>query len=506
MSDDFGTLAPADFSGFSLTDAAKISFMLSATTSMKFTVWRVDKGTDKKGNTTYSVKALQSVTVKNGYADTSKKPLLLDAGSYYLSMELSNPKKAGEGYYSVMIDPGTEFYTKGNMYNDDWGDLKEEGAGRSANFVRLGMLGEDGRATLVRDEWVGFGDTVDYRQFSLVCDAQMSFSVDAGGPVKFTVWKLNEKTDKNGNTTYSLKSLQSTTIKNSLSQTKNLLLEAGDYYFSVESTDAKKGGGSDYSVSLNDCTFFTRADNSDDWTDMKTMGADGLVGDVGVINGTSEFVVEGGWVGFGDAVDYKKFTLKTDATVCFHVCAENAAKFTVWQLNGKTDKKGNTTYSLKALTSVKIKEFVDTDTKALKLAAGDYYFSMESTNAKKGGSAFYDVIVNQEKSEFPGLLLMKFGKDECALTGPEDVNGWTGADADPADVLADAGYVTLSGADLADMRMSASIDPAASPIPVEPSDDLFAGLSSGSGAAFADASASLTQDDGLSRQTAGLLA
>ena len=49
--------------------------------------------------------------------------------------------------------------------------------------------------------------------------------------------------------------------------------------------------------------------------------------------------------------------------------------------------------SLQATTLKKAKgaEFFTAETKALTLAAGTYYLSMESTNASKGASAYYNV-------------------------------------------------------------------------------------------------------------------
>ena len=40
------------------------------------------------------------------------------------------------------------------------------------------------------------------------------------------------------------------------------------------------------------------------------------------------------------------------------------------------------------------------ETKALLLEAGVYYISMESTNAAKGGRAYYEVAVDQDASKF----------------------------------------------------------------------------------------------------------
>ena len=395
-----GKLDAADFTKIELATAAKLSFNLYSGQAAKFTVWQLVEGKDKKGATTYTMKSLQSTTLKGGYAgvSTSKKPLLLEAGEYYVSMELSNAKKAGEdGYYSVMIDDSpsaTEFYTQAINY-DDGDDMKTRGP--SGHFTRLGTITEDNlEGALVSDDWVGFSDSIDYMQFTLESAAKLGFHVSATDATKFTVWQLNEKTDKIGVKTYSLKSLQSVTLKKegvndywANTSGKPLILDAGTYYLSMESTNAKKGGSATYSISLSGAEFYHRCDNGDDWGDMKTDGAYGLVGDAGTLSAVGVILED--WVGYGDAIDYKEFTLNRKTSLSFSVHAEDDAKFTVWRLDGKTNKKGVTTYSLKALGSVRIAAGNTERTQGFNLDAGAYYFSMESVNAKKGASCDYTV-------------------------------------------------------------------------------------------------------------------
>ena len=404
-----GKLDAADFTKIELATAAKLSFNIYSGQAAKFNVWSLTEGKDKTGATTYTMKSLQSATLKGGYAgiSTSKKPLLLEAGTYYVSMELSNAKKASEeGYYNVTIDDSpsaTEFYTRADN-SDDWDDMKT--AGPNGRCKRIGTITEDSFADmLVSDGWVGFSDAVDYMQFTLESAARLGFYLDATDATKFTIWQLNEKKDKNGVPTYSLKSLQSVTLKKqgdsfywADTSGKPLILSAGMYYMSMESTNAKKGGSASYDISLSGAVFYDRADNSDDWDDMKTAGDFGLVGDVGTITGNGMLLED--WVGYGDAVDYKRFTLNRKTNLSFSVFSEDEAKFTVWELAGKGGK-GGTSYSLKSLGTMKIGA-VGIGQLSLNFGAGDYYFSMESTNAKKGGSAAYTVEV-EGFNEFDSL-------------------------------------------------------------------------------------------------------
>jgi len=414
-----GTGDVVDYRQFKLAKATKLCFLVTSNGPVKFTVWQLNSKTDKKGVTTYSLKSLQSSTLKApGYTFADSKGLMLDAGTYYFSVESTNAAKGGGADYEVMI-AGSVFYTKGDN-SDDWTDMKENGG--------YGMVGNAGVINAsnkkVLSDWVGTGDAIDYKRFKLNSAAKLTFKLEAGDASKFTIWKLNAKYDKNKKSTYSLKSLQATTIKADVTATtKELLLDAGTYYFSMESTNAKKGADADYTVSTGNCVFFTRGDNSDDWGDMKKYGPDGMVGDVGEIYEDIGVILDD-WVGYGDVIDYKKFTLDTDATLSFEVSAGDAAKFTVWRLDAKYSKTQVPNYSLKSLASVKLNGNSAT-TKAVKLTAGEYYFSMESTNAKKGGNAAYRVSLNMEASEFyygddyATGTGVRSAVDMCALPEPE---------------------------------------------------------------------------------------
>ena len=88
------------------------------------------------------------------------------------------------------------------------------------------------------------------------------------------------------------------------------------------------------------------------------------------------------------------------------ITATDAAKFTVYMVLEKVDSwTGVVSYKLETIQSA-----------ALKKAKGDslyrysvtmmvpggmnYFVSMQSTNAKKGGCAYYNVEINQKKSSF----------------------------------------------------------------------------------------------------------
>ena len=160
------------------------------------------------------------------------------------------------------------------------------------------------------------------------------------------------------------------------------------------------------------------------------------------------------WVGYGDDIDYRKFTVAEGMKGSFDVYASDAStKFTVYELVSKTNKKGETTESLKKLKSVTIKTFDEEYscyrgiTAACDFREGvEYYYSMESTNATQGGSAYYHVdFLLSEPLKAPA----KFAQEESSLAA-EDPSGSLGrsfASLD-ADVLADASaFDKLASAD-----------------------------------------------------------
>ena len=441
-----------DYAKIKLEKGANLSFSLIATDQTKFMICRLTSKTDKKGKTTYTQKTLQTTTLKQGkntgiYYTAQTKQILLESGEYYIAMQSTNAKKGGTAYYNVEVNQEASVFFDKACKSDDWTDVKT--AGPNGEVGDIGQLNAD-TETVVADEWVGFDDEFDYKHFSLDSAANLSFSVEATDATKFTIYRLNSKTDKKGVTTYSWKSLQTTTLKKPKNadqysaNTKLLLLDAGEYYISMQSTNAKKGGSADYSIKLNaNSVFYTSIDTSDDWTDVKTAGPNGAVGDVGSLTVSGSPVLTN-WVGYDDAVDYCHFKLDGTATVSFTLEATDATKFTIYKLNSKTDKKGDTTYSRKSLQTTTLKKQKNADqytavTKALKLDAGDYYFSMTSTNAKKGGNASYTVSLNDaacvgiqavvSSAQAPSPLALQ---DVSA-----DLEGWDMSTADGGALLQD---------------------------------------------------------------------
>lgn len=470
-----------DYKSFKINSAAKLLLWVEASDEAEFALYQLNEP-DKKGN--YSLKKIESAKLSKNkqYTPTNDEPkyckvfqpVLVTAGTYYLSVKSTNAAKGGSADYEVYYN-GTVFFSKGDS-SDDWDDLAEKG---SAGKVGANIdLSPD--MYTVTQNWVGYGDAVDYKKITLTCPTKLSLYVYSFDNLKFSLCALNEP-DKKGD--YSLKTLQTVSLKMGKwdidcdATTKPILLQAGVYYIRMESTNAAKGGNANYEVTMNEHgnVFYVYADGGENnvLCDKKTKKLDPHAGGFvsTALTASTTFIsldkknsVDiGGWknfVGYGDDTDYAKITLAKDATVSFALEAMDAAKFTIWQLvPGKDD-----TYTQKSLQSTALKkgrkdETYSATTKTISLAAGTYYISMESTNASKGGNAYYNVALNSfELLPAKDKDALSFAQVECALPAAEssDVLG-----GDPlavesafADALADSGFAALPGEAFADLPSS----------------------------------------------------
>ena len=320
------------------------------------------------------------------------------------------------------------------------------------------LLDQDG--AVKTDGWsnfVGHGDPADYAKLDLSCASKLSFIVHASDKAKFVIYRLVEGLDKNENVTYTLKALRTVTLKWSkkagayAATTKSLLLGLPDentsYYISVQSTNAKKNGYALYNVTLNrndgKTKFYFDGDNGDNnWLYEKKLKAQGekalnaKVTDAEPVkivstgdeirfdaNPVDEAAQSDGWnnfVGYGDAADYVKIRLDAAAELTFFAEASGKAKLTVYRIDSKTDRNGAITYSLKALNTKTLKKAkkattYTAETKLLGLEVDtDYYLAVKSTNASKGGCAYYTVSVKTYRETAAAGV-----QESCSLAMPE---------------------------------------------------------------------------------------
>ena len=318
-------------------------------------------------------------TIENGPGEPYNNEL------YYKKTKSVN-EKVTDSYGVYLYAPGDE------VFLDKFGTVVDPDGYGYCNRVEKAVKGEE-------------RDTIDYAKFVLEHGAQLSFHAEATAAVKFTVYSLTQ--NKKGQ--YKLKKLQTLKLKDkdkdgvfTADSSKLLQLQAsGAYYVSMQYTDKRKDETEAYyRVTLNGgdrgCVFYPLGDNTDDWGDLKTVGWEGAVGDLGVLNGAvlaaDNTIIQDEWIGFGDKFDYKRFTLESAAELDFTVDApDGPLKLSVCKLKKKT-KKGVTTCSLVTVKTVKLKvNQGSVQMNDLRLEAGDYCVKVESSNVKK--STGYDVRV-----------------------------------------------------------------------------------------------------------------
>ena len=397
------------------------------------------------------------------------------------------------------IDNGADCGWNNFLYDKKAKTLNARIADSVATVLRAGTTGIqlDSEGSVLKDgrcNFVGFADDADYLKIRLDSAANLSFTIDATDAAKFVVYRLVETgKDKAGNPAYKLKSLQTKTLekkKDFTGTTGPLLLEKGDYYISVQSTNAKKNASAYYSVSLNHdsgkTVFYSDGDDGgNNWLyDKKTKKANAAVsgvagrtllpGNLQIDDGAPSCEGSDGWnnfVGFGDEADFAKLDLSGTANVQFTVTASNAAKFVIYRLveTGK-DKYGDPTYKLKTVLTKTLKKkksgdsyvYTATMTKPLELQAAEnseYFIAVKSTNAAKGKIAYYNVTLDSfEAADGAALLRPDSVQDKSALTAPEASSSVPAAPESASDAALTVPDELFAGPDAArDVSLSAAL-------------------------------------------------
>ena len=456
-----GTDDMADYAKIVLEHGAELSFHVVGTAMAAFTVYSL---TEKDGK--YTKKTLQTLKLKYNEqvglftADSSKLLKLQTSGAYYVSMQLAS-KDITDAIYNVSLngeDTGCKFYSLGDN-SDDWGDRKTSGyAGAVDNLGVVNASSLELNDHVIRDEWIGFGDKVDYKKFTLNSAAELSLTVTAAdGPLKLTVCRLKETVKKSG-TTYSQVTIKTVTLKASKGTASlNLLrLAAGDYYFKVESANVRKSTAYDVQVTHSD--FYLDGDkgwnnvllNGKKLNEDETFFYDNILSVAGSISldragnykksaPAAEFTYQGkkygGFVGYGDTIDYGKLTLTKSSDVLFTINATDNVTLEVLKVTLKNGK-----YTKKSLGSVKYK--ADSGKTAGMILHLDirnditYYVSVKATNVKK---------TNANPRAYYNVSYIVGSSDAASLAMPEDPGSGLNSQDDlgfgqyaSSDTLADA--------------------------------------------------------------------
>ena len=438
-------------------DSAKLTIQIDSTVSGTFYV--CEKVYDKK-NGAYKQVQVGKVSVKKNKSAYLNDVCLTADGEYFVQMAANSSayKKAdAKGYYNVTIASYEFFDDVDNGWNDSYAkplvQVEPISIGRETSFVALDNNVESA------DDWNfvgGITDVADFTKLQLDSSAFLSFNVTgdnavSDGSAKFTIWKFDG--------TKGLKKVSSVTLKNGkyAQTTKGVFLDGDEeYYISMESTDAAKGKDLYYKVEVNTLgtRFFDSADDNrnnvlydkthkDVYCEDKTHHF--VVNEVSAGSSTfslddNEIGLDGfeNFVGYGDKVDYAKFTVAEKGKLSFTVTATEGATFEVWTLvNGKMKSLGkaklklgkNETTCIGSVSNL----LLDKDT--------EYYVSMTATKttANTKGSVFYNVaatLVPQNASSLTMPETDSLGMADSLSLGQNS-----------ADVLADASAFSLAELD-----------------------------------------------------------
>lgn len=345
-----------------------------------------------------------AATIKNGkFKD--KEDIVLTKGVYKVYILSTDYQKTAD---TITLSVSGDVY-----YKSDYGD---NSIALVSNADRYTVLVQDAPRTILSNGWVGLGDTLSLRRIEFDFNGKYTFTVNTTDKVKISIIQVT--TDAKGKKKE--KKVASTTISAKKKYGKDIdisgvLLASGTYFLQAEALKADKGTNADFSVKLSSASVFyiDCDDGSNNWLYDKKLGVNPAEFAVNHITPETADVYldvydvskEGydNFVGFGDAIDFAKITLDQAASISFSMNSTDAAKFVIYSL---TEKKGGK-YTMKALQTTKLKkatkdaEEYTAETKTLSLEAGDYFISMESTNAKKGGSAYYNVTLNTDACVWP---------------------------------------------------------------------------------------------------------
>ncbi len=173
------------FARFSDTLSAanvKDTYKFSRLTAGKYTLTG-DFGTLNAKLTIYNAdgKKIAGGTVKNGVVKFNTA--LLEAGNYSVVVE-----RSGKSNGAYTLDMNATRYVQANNADDVWNN-----GAVNTNAVAIGVLPENQPLALVHDEWVGFGDELDYFRLNVEVDGSYDFLIDnltAG--VKLTVLSISD--------------------------------------------------------------------------------------------------------------------------------------------------------------------------------------------------------------------------------------------------------------------------------------------------------------------------
>ena len=432
-----------DYAKIRFADDAYVSFSVTATAAVTFSIYQVVDGitkllqtsTAKKDNRTknYTVSTQQIyLPISTGEDATN-----LDNISYYISVAPTNANSDGQAYYRVTVDESkTKIFQGRDGHYDDGTELEEKGPRGDIGPMKkeiidravLAELREQGEVSLVED-WVGHNDPVDYKLLQFQGGAIANFTVTTTASGKFAVYQFVEEDDGR----YTLKKLKKLSLKAGTKNTGEIEFAAGSKYaICMEST--VKYADNSYTVSLQTGNLKLYAD-ADDNTDNWLLNKDNTVlnGKIRTFTITSKTesiaVDEAGsvtqspdneyknYVGPGDTTDIVELKMERNTALSVKIDALSKVRFRIIEVTQSSANK----YKTKTLQTKTVNPQTDSIPYQLKtiLLLSDEtrgenvkYFAVVDSLAKNGDTAYYNLDIRG--SEFAPLMGVSDADDKPA--------------------------------------------------------------------------------------------
>ncbi|GEM_PF-4252810 len=340
-----------------------------------------------------TLQKIQSITIDPaiGRSATGKiGNIWLDSSAnatYYVSMEAVNAASEQNTNYLLNLSAFT-VYSEGAHNDDDTATLA------AMNYAPL-TLGSS-----VTGEWVGFGDTIDYRRIGLNYSGSYQFTISGvENDVTLAIWQ-----NVGGN----LALVNAVTVEEGTFTLYQQLDSANEYFISVSCNECDASHNSHYALAMTG-TEFPRAKHGDDWSDLAVNGkASAEYGTFGTLTDNNKGLaltrwddVSGekgealNWLSYGDEVDYVSFTINSSAKLNFNLTTAGSLGA---QLSINELQSSNGVYYLNELGSVDV--YASTGSTEVWLQKGTYYVAIEALNAAAGGCGDYAVSLGAQSVFF----------------------------------------------------------------------------------------------------------
>ena len=327
------------------------------------------------------LKKVRTVNLKsNSYAEIVS---VLAAGTYYIAVNAKNAKKGDSVSYNYNVKQlkVTADAVVSNVANEYAKDNSI--AALQKNNVAGLLSGDKAKDVESYVSRLGVNDLTSWRRLEVDNSGSFNLSLQKTGATSInsnltvTLYTLNASGS-------SLKKYKTLTVKagSNTGTLYGLLLKEGNYYIQVSSKAV--ADSADFKVTVKN-NFITQKED---------ISNNNYISATSVSNFTNGDTTISGWVGYEDVYDYYSISGKDISAGNYTITLNttDALKVTLYTVN---PAKG----SLKALKTIKVSATNSaTLAKNILLNGGDensnYIIAVQSTNAKKGGNASYNIKID----------------------------------------------------------------------------------------------------------------